>query len=379
MIDVNAHLHTPWSFSAFDSVAQALDMASGQRVRVVGINDFYTTGGYAEWDEGCRARRLYPLFGIEMIALDEEARRAGMRVNDPVNPGRTYISGKGLSYPAHIPEPYAGQLAVVRRQSNAQVRAMCAKLNEHLKTTGAGFTLDADKIERTLTRGLLRERHLAKALREAVWRRETDDAGRWALLEKVFGNGAALKADAGNLAAVENEIRANLLKAGGAAFVAETPEAFLPLEDVMAIIGAAGGIPTYPFLADDATGGFTDFEGDLPVAATTLRAKGIHSVEFITTRNDAAVLERYAGWLWENGFVVTFGSEHNTPAMEPVLLYTRGGKPLSERLKEINYSGACVVAAHQDIYSRTGRGYDSARRDEYLTHGDKLIKSTLNG
>ena len=378
MIDVNAHLHTPFSFSAFDSVAQALDMAAAQRVRVVGINDFYTTGGYVEWDEGCRARGLYPLFGIEMIALDEAAQRAGMRVNDPANPGRTYISGKGLAFPARLPEPYAGQLAAVRRESNEQVRAMCAKLNGHLKTTGAGFTIDADEVERTLTRGLLRERHLAKALREAIWERETSDAERLALLEKIF-SGKPLKSDIDELAGVENEIRANLLKAGGAAFVAETPEAFLPLEDVVAIIGAAGGIPTYPFLADDAAGGFTDFEGDLRAAAATLGAKGIHSVEFITTRNDAAVLEQYAGWLWDNGFVVTFGSEHNTPAMESVLLHTHSGKPLTESLKEINYSGACVVAAHQDIYSRTGRRYDPSNRDEYAVHGDKLIKSTLNG
>ena len=176
-------------------------------------------------------------------------------------------------------------------------------------------------------------------------------------------------------AEVENEIRGNLLKAGGAAFVAEDPKAFLPLEEAVAIIEAAGGIPTYPFLADDAKGGFTDFEADLPKAAAALKAKGIHSVEFITTRNSAEVLERYAGRLWDNGFAVTFGSEHNTPAMEPILLHTRGGAPLTPKLKEINYAGACIVAAHQDIYARTGRLYAPARRDEYLAIGKKLIEN----
>lgn len=62
---------------------------------------------------------------------------------------------------------------------------------------------------------------------------------------------------------MENEIRSKLLKAGGAAFVPEDPKAFLPMETVCQIIKAAGGIPTYPFLADDAKGNFTDFEGDL--------------------------------------------------------------------------------------------------------------------
>jgi hypothetical protein len=295
-----------------------------------------------------------------------------VRVNDPANPGRTYISGKGLAFPARLPEPYAGRLAAVRAESDAQVRAMCAKLNEVLTAVGPGFTLDADEITRRLTKGNLRERHLAKALRLAVWTQVDESAPRKALLEKIFG-GKELKSGIEDHAGVENEIRGNLLKAGGAAFVAETPEAFLPLGEVVAIIEAAGGIATYPFLADDAKGGFTDFEGDLPNAAATLKAKGIHSVEFITTRNSASVLERYAGWLWDNGFTVTFGSEHNTPAMEPIELHTRGGEPLTDRLKELNYAGACVVAAHQDIYARTGRLYDPARRDEYLALGERLI------
>jgi len=41
IVDVNAHMHTPYSFSAFDSVTQALDMAAEEEVKVVGINDFY--------------------------------------------------------------------------------------------------------------------------------------------------------------------------------------------------------------------------------------------------------------------------------------------------------------------------------------------------
>jgi len=47
-VKVNAHLHTPFSFSAFDNIRQALDMALTENVKVVGINDFYSTDGYAE-------------------------------------------------------------------------------------------------------------------------------------------------------------------------------------------------------------------------------------------------------------------------------------------------------------------------------------------
>lgn len=374
-------MHTPYSFSAFDSIDQALDMAAQEDVQVVGINDFYTTDGYAAWAEGCKKRKLFPLFNIELISLNEEDQQAGLRVNDPGNPGRTYVSGKGLSYPFELEEPYASQLAAVRAETNAQVEAMCKKVNELLQTSNVGFILDFETIKKELTEGSVRERHLAKALRLKIYENYAEESIK-AILEKLFG-GKILKAAVSDHAAVENEIRNNLLKAGGVAFVAEDPKAFLPMETVRQIILKAGGIPTYPFLADDAKGSFTDFESDLKKAAQTLQERGFYSVEFITTRNSADALEMYAGYLHDKGFVVTFGSEHNTPAMEPITLTTRGGLPLSKRLQEINYQGACIIAAHQHLVKQGLNGYlnpdgiaDIANRDEFIQLGSQLISST---
>lgn len=364
IIDVNAHLHTPYSFSAFKDVRQALDMAAAEGVEVVGINDFYSLDGYREWNDECAARHLYPMFNIEFISLNSEDQAAGLRVNDPNNPGRTYLSGKGLAYPVILSGKEAQMLADVRAKSNAQVERMCAKLNAHLDEVKAGFNVDFKHIVKELTRGSVRERHLAKALRMAVDAKADKIQDRLALYERIFG-GQPLKSAPDNEAAVENEIRSKLLKAGGAAFVPEDPKAFLPMETVCQIIKAAGGIPTYPFLADDAKGNFTDFEGDLQKAADTLKKRGIKSVEFITTRNTTAVLEEYSGYLQDEGFIVTFGSEHNTPALEPIRLRTRdNAEGLSEKLRETNYRGACAVAAHQ-------AGLNS------IEAGDELIRKTL--
>ena len=370
MIDVNAHLHTPYSFSAFSDVKQALDMAASEGVKVVGINDFYSMDGYKDWKEGCAERALFPLFGIEFISLNAEDQAAGLRVNDPNNPGRTYISGKGLAYPIILSGEEARQLADVKAESNAQVERMCVKLNEHLKAVGEEFTLDFAKIAADLTRGSIRERHLAKALRLAVERialagvsdaqaKKASASELQAIADhyaKIFGQAA--KSDVSNVAAIENEIRSRLLKAGGAAFVPEDPKAFLPMTTVQRIIEAAGGIPTYPFLADDAKGNFTDFEGDLQKAADTLKKRGFRSVEFITTRNTTAVLEQYAGYLEDEGFIVSFGSEHNTPAMEPIKLRTRDAADLSDKLKAINFRGACAIAAHQAGLDSIAAGED---------------------
>jgi hypothetical protein len=381
MRKVNAHLHTPYSFSAFSDVSQALDMAVAEGVKVVGINDFYSTDGYEAWADGCNSRGLYPLFNIEFISLNEEDQKAGLRVNDPGNPGRTYLSGKGLSFPFTLAEPYASQLANVRNEANAQVEAMCAKTNDILLAEKAGFTLDFVWIKDELTRGSIRERHLAKALRIKVYEAcGNDDQKIKDLFGRVFG-GKSLNAAINDIAGVENEIRANLLKAGGRAFVPEDPKAFLPMKTVCTIILAGGGIPTYPFLADDAKGGYTDFEADLERVAMQLTERGFHSVEFITTRNGVDLLEKYASYLHNQGFVVTFGSEHNTPAMEPIELFARNSTPLTEKLMQINYEGVCVVAAHQYLVAQGLKGYvgedgqaDRSKRDEFVKLGKELIE-----
>lgn len=361
IIDVNAHLHTPYSFSAFKDVKQALDMAAAEKVGVVGINDFYSLDGYKEWSEECGKRHLFPLFNIEFISLNVEDQRNGVRVNDPNNPGRTYLSGKGLDYPVTLKGEEARMLAEVKAESNAQVEKMCEKLNAHLDSIKAGFNISFAKVREQLTRGSIRERHLAKALRLAI-DEHIKESEKASFYEKLFG-GKPLKSDPSDIAKVENEIRSNLLKAGGAAFVPEDPKAFLPMETVQRIITAAGGIPTYPFLADDAKGHFTDFEEDLMKAADTLKKRGFKSVEFITTRNTTAVLEKYAGYLEDEGFIVTFGSEHNTPAMEPIKLRTRdNAEGLSEKLREINFRGASAVAAHQARLSSLEEGSDLIRK-----------------
>ena len=383
--NVNAHIHTPFSFSAFEKLTDVLDKASDEDVNIVGINDFYSMDGYEEWNSEALKRHIYPLFNIEFISLQKDDQDNGIRVNDPNNPGRTYISGKGLSCPPALNEPFASQLANVRAESNAQVKEMCEKVNELLSAFTAGFSLNFDIIESFMTKGLVRERHLAKALRMSAYihfKNEPNDIK--AFFDKIF-NEKVLKSDIFDYAGVENEIRGNLLKAGGAAFVAEDPKAFLPMDDVRKIIIAAGGIPTYPFLADDAKCEFTDFENDVEKAAEILKQRGFFSTEFIPTRNSIDVLEKYAGYLHDTGFVVTFGTEHNTPAMEPVKLSARENTPLTERLKQINYDGACVVAAHQERIRNGEPGYidaegnpDIANRDMYIKEGDKIIQKVIH-
>lgn len=380
--EVNAHLHTPYSFSAFDELEMLVACAAKEGVAVVGINDFFTTAGYAAWSEACAKYKVQPLYNIEFIALDLAAQKAGLRVNDPGNPGRTYLSGKALSHPLQLAEPFAGQLKQVFEASNAHVQSMCNRLNDLLRSVDAPFVMDFDRIRTSMTLGSIRERHLAKALRLLV-QEHVPQAAQKALYERLFAQ--PVQSDIKNAAALENEIRGKLLKAGGAAFVPESANIFLSVDAVCRIILAAGGIPTYPFLADDAKGNFTDFEAPVEQTAARLKEMGIYSTEFITTRNSTAVLEAYAQYLWNEGFLVSFGSEHNTPAMEPIRLSTREGVELSPILKTINYQSACVMAAHQALvrehkpgYVNTDGSVNLPQRDALIARGDEIIRACLS-
>ena len=60
--NINGHIHTPHSFSAFSSIEQAFELAKKEDVSVLGINDFYTTDGYNEFAKLAKKRKGLPPF-----------------------------------------------------------------------------------------------------------------------------------------------------------------------------------------------------------------------------------------------------------------------------------------------------------------------------
>ncbi|SMO69821.1 PHP domain-containing protein [Saccharicrinis carchari] len=365
---VNAHIHTPYSFSAFKNIPQIFEMARQEEIKVLGINDFYTTDGYAEFIEQAHKNKVFPLFNIEFIALDLDDQKKGRKVNDPGNPGRTYLSGKGLLYPPKLDEPFVTQLNTVQAETLKQVEAMVEKVQHILINMGSDIKITMAEIFEKYAVDQVRERHIAKIIRVKVFEKYTSSSDRKAFLEKLYG-GKASTADLSDNSLVENEIRGMLLKAGGSAFVEEDPKAFLSVPQVKAIILNAGGIPTYPLLADNAKGEYTDFENDKEKLLQELKVRGINSIEFIPNRNDLKRLKEYARFFWDNQILVTFGTEHNTPEMIPLTIETRGHVDLDHDLKELSYQGACVVAAHQYLMAKGQTGFVKSNGHR---NGDRL-------
>jgi hypothetical protein len=354
--DINGHIHTPHSFSAFSEIGQAFQLAKNEGVSVLGINDFYTTDGYDEFAEQAKKYKIFPLFNIEFMALQNHLQEAGVRVNDPSNPGRTYFSGKGLRQPPAMSETSFKKIKGLQEESNRQTYEMVDKLNAFMAEIGNGIRFNAATLHTRLAKNLFRERHIAQAIRIAVFEKEETDLGRAKLFNSIF-QGKNIKSAIDDVAGLENEIRGNLLKAGGAAFVPENSKAFLSLEEVIDLIIDAGGIPCYPVLLDDPKGVCTDYEADKEKLLQKLVKNNVYSIELIPGRNDFHILKDFITFFNQNGFVITFGTEHNTPQLDPIKVTCRGGVELDEELKQINYEGVAVVAAHQYLTANGKEGY----------------------
>jgi len=372
-LSVNAHIHTPYSFSAFTDIPQIFKMARQENISVLGINDFFVSDGYEPFYHEAMNYGVFPLFNIEFIALLKKEQQEGIRVNDPNNPGRCYFSGKGLHYPFRLNEGQCQKLDRVIAESQDQVRAMINRANDWFARVHAGIILNFDAILKNYAKELVRERHVAKAIRIAAFEKSQEETQRNALFAKILG-GKALKSKLSDMPGLENEIRGNLLKAGGPAFVEEDENAFMSIDEVIAIIVDAGGIPCYPVLLDDKNGNYTEYEKNPESLWQDLRKKNIGCIELIPGRNDAVDLNKFVGFFHDKGFVILLGTEHNAPDMIPLTCDTRDRKPLTPEIQKVSYEGSCVVAAHQYLNAKGFAGFVDAAGIPQLAEREALIK-----
>lgn len=381
----NTHIHTPHSFSAFDSIEEAVTCAVHEKIAVLGISDFNTVDGFEAFGELCRRNRIHPLFNIEFIALSREDKEKGVRFNDPKNPGVMYFCGKALRSPASFGEQSRATLQGLWEGTQSQIRAVIDRLNGYVRARGFDLALDYDAVKARYAENTVRERHVAKALYHAF-------AERWDG-ERLFGayrrlfDDEGFTGEPGDPVGMQNEIRARLLKAGKPGFVEERDDAFLTPERVAELVLDGGGIPCYPVLADDSVE-LNERERDPGRLAAYLQERDIHAVEFIPLRNTLDHLERYVKALHARGFCVTFGTEHNSPKRGSLVPAARTEAPLGDELMRIGYEGACILAAHQQLCAEGKGGYVDrngtrlvapGQMEELARFGNEVIRATLAG
>ena len=268
----NTHVHLPPNFSAFDDGEDAVATAAREGARVIGSSNFHDFGVYDRFAAAARAHGVAALFGLEFISvLEEEQRRGVKKINDPANPGRAYICGKGIPAPTN-PSAETRQFMDIAKTSNeARTRQMVDLIGGIF--SAAGLTARGRLRIRTSWPAaraqvpeawvVLQERHVALGFQLGLFAQVPVER-RAALLGKVYGKPPAAAPD--DAVATQGELRSRLMKAGCSAFVEETA---IPFTEGLAFVLGLDAIPVYPTLADGVIPicGFEDPVEDLSSAS----------------------------------------------------------------------------------------------------------------
>jgi hypothetical protein len=291
----------------------------------------------------------------------EDEQRNGVKINDPANPGRAYVCGKGIPAPTALGADSKRFMDSAKASNEKRTTEMVDIIRGLYAAAGLEIEVTYQSIvEAVAARAdvpaewvVLQERHVALGFQVALFEALPVDT-RAALLEKVYGQ--APKAAPDDAIATQGELRSRLMKAGCVAFVEETP---VPFSDALAFIRGLGAVAVYPTLADGVIPmcGYED-----PVADLIERMTGhdIFGAELIPVRNTPAVVDRYVRAWRDAGIFVMVGTEHNTQARIPVEPTCLHGVELSDAVKDITWEGTCVVAAHQHLKQQGQAGYADA-------------------
>ena len=377
----NSHIHLPPNFSAFETIQQAVQMAADEGVQVLGCGNYYDYSVYQCFTEVAQDKGIFPLFGTEIIALETGLQKQCIRINDPGNPGKYYICGKGISRFEQLTPRAIELLSGIRNNDTLRMREMTEKMagvfRDHGIDTGLDDTAVTERMVQRYGRSadmvILQERHLAQAFQEVFFEKIVSDQ-RIQKLTDLFGR--IPKSASYDAVGIQNEIRSHLMKAGKSCFV---PETFVNLKQAKELILELGGIPCYPVLADGSKQG-CEYETPVEQLVETLKANNYKMVELIPIRNSAKVLTEYVTAIRQAGIAVVAGTEHNTLDLLPILPTCVGGQPIPEVVNSIFIEGICVIAAHAFLKANGQTGFmeaDTSDPNNQIEHFSRIGAAVL--
>jgi len=344
---VNVHIHTSESFSIFRSPTEAAWAGYRAGLEVMGINDHYTISGHKEFRRACKILGLKSTFSIEAMAMSEEAKNSGERYNDPKNPGRIYLCGKGVVHDLEAGSASEHLLRSIRRAFRERCERMTEKVSSLLSSIDSSLSLSFDDVLKLTPHGNVTERHIAQAVIETIRSRYPKREDQRKLLEKMIGN--INDEDLSREDKLQNLVRNRLLKANGPAYVEEPKEVFPSIETLVKLFRDYGAIPTYPVLGNP----ITEKEKNLDSLFGELEEYGIYAVEVIPKRNTRERLREVLKEAEKHGFPVFSGTEHNTKAPEPLLdEFSKDPEFLPVFMK-----GANLLLGHHFLSEYCGKGY----------------------
>ena len=159
---INLHVHTNESFSFFQNPTEAVWYAYVEGLEYFGINDHYTINGHSEFRSACRAASLKSTYSIEAIAMDDESLRENRRYNDPNNPGRCYLAGKGVVRELLPGSSGQAVLKTIRDALRERNENIVGKLNAYTQEQGIDLNLHYNAVESLTPDGNSTERHVVQ-------------------------------------------------------------------------------------------------------------------------------------------------------------------------------------------------------------------------
>ena len=374
----NAHIHLPPNFSAFESVAEAVDLAAEEGIGALGISNYYNYDVYGNFVDCARKKGIFPLFGLEIICMDAVLRDAGIKINDPANPGKIYICGKGITRFDEMTPEAARLNDLMCRNDSARMATMAERTARLFAERGLETGINEKAVvEMIVARHgsdpgtvYLQERHVSQAFQEALFEKVRPEE-RIERLNRILGAETKAK-DPEDFVAMQNDIRSHLMKAGKPAFVEET---FISFDDAYRLILELGGIPSYAVVADGAAP-ISHFERTPEELVDAVRGRNIHAMEWIPPRNTVDVLRDYVTKMRQAGLVVTAGTEHNTLDLIQFDPFCIDGD-VPDDIRAIFWEGACVVAGHQflSLHGECGFVDGEGNPNPDYTSADERIKS----
>lgn len=354
----NLHIHLPPNFGSIESVEDAISKAEAEDIVVLGAANYYDHNIYTTFAHAAVNAGIAPVFGIEILTMNEELQEKGILINDPKNPGKWYLCGKGLTCFDQIPEASVSIWNTIQGGDKQRIEEMIAKINKIGLLRGQGIQLSYEGIAQTIAGDkqvpletvFLQERHLVQALQQIIFEKLPVTEQEGFLRQLYHAEGPVEVQD---LVKVQDDLRNYLLKQGRVAYV---DECFVSPENAADLIIGLGGYVSCPILIDGAPQ-ILPGEGTPEELTANLLERHIGAAEFIPVRNDREVLTRYVKTLRNHGIVIGAGTEHNNATWIPLLPACRNGVPLGDELTQIFWEGACVAVAHQYLKAKGRAGY----------------------
>ncbi len=358
----NMHCHTFFSFNAFGHSPTSLAWLGRKHgYKLMGIVDFDVLDGVDEFLDACDLVGLRGSAGIETRVFIPEY--ATQEINSPGEPGVCYQMGIGFTS-GQVPEAFAPTLADLGQRATQRNQDIIARVNDFLEPA----TVDYEQDVLPLTpAGHPTERHMVVAYIRAAQRSVPDATAFWAgKLGMAAGDMAPLMNDS---PALQNLVRARLMKRGGVGYVQPESGMFPSLETIHQLIVGCGALPCGAWLD-----GTSEAEQAAEEWMAFLVGKGIVAMNIIPDRNwniaDPKVrrlkiqnLYRIVELAQELDLPLNVGTEMNSFGQK---LVDGFAEPELAPVRQAFLDGAHFVYGHTVLQRALGLGYQSEWAQAHL-------------